>query len=337
MAEFKSVVITKQGHALMAKLLSGDGNIIFTKIEISDMTYSDEQLETLTSLTDVKQTAAINQVTRMNGAAVKLEAAISNEQLETGYHMQTVGLYANDTADDAEVLYGVMSAKEAGWMPPYNGISVSSAIFDMYVTVGNSDHVSLEINPGAYATVTMLDEVRNIALENKDGGHILKKYYQSDYLLNAECTNSNVTATLCGAKNKKWVTLTSTAPATVSSVIIGSIAHKGGSFRVYIKECGGAIIEPNSILLDSYMVGLSINNENINNVSADYYVHPRNPGLKILEFSTNLTFNMFHIFNDEMKLKCGGPGKIADIWIDNPQSDTTTVKNAVEYLLDENY
>lgn len=297
------------------------------------MTYSDEQLETLTSLMDVKQTAAINQVTRMNGAAVKLEAAISNEALETGYHMQTVGLYANDTADDVEVLYGVMTAKEAGWMPPYNGIGVSSAIIDMYV--GNSDHVSLEINPGAYATVTMLDEVRNIALQNKDGGHILKKYNEAQHLINAECTNSNVTAALCEAKNKKWVTLTSTAPVIVSSVIIGSIAHKGGSFRVYIKECGGAMIVPN--YSNSFNVGLSINNENINYVSANYFVHPKDPGLKILEFSTDLPFNMFHIFNDEMELKCDVPGKIAEIWIDIPKSNTTTVKDAVEYLLDENY
>ncbi len=163
MAEFKNIVITKQGQALMAKALSGIGSINFTRLDISDKAYNDDQLEELVSLADVKQSVVISKTTRINEIAVKLEAAVTNEALEVGYHMQTMGLFAKDTAEDTEVLYGVMSAKMAAWMPPYNNVGASSAIFDLYVTVGNADQVSLDVTPGAYATVTMLDEIREIA------------------------------------------------------------------------------------------------------------------------------------------------------------------------------
>lgn len=153
MAEFKKIVITKKGQALMAKMLSGTGNVEFTKVSISDTTYTDAQLETLATMTGIKQSTLISKITRVNDVSVKLEAAITNAELKTGYYMRTVGVYANDP-QDGEILYGVMIASVAGWMPPFNGIGASSAMFNLYVTVGNSGNVSVEVDKGAVATVS---------------------------------------------------------------------------------------------------------------------------------------------------------------------------------------
>lgn len=153
MAEFKKIVITKKGQALMAKMLSGTGNVEFTKVSISDTTYTDAQLETLATMTGIKQSTLISKITRVNDVSVKLEAAITNAELKTGYYMRTVGVYANDP-QDGEILYGVMIASVAGWMPPFNGIGASSAMFNLYVTVGNSGNVSVEVDKGAVATIS---------------------------------------------------------------------------------------------------------------------------------------------------------------------------------------
>ena len=153
MAEFKKIVITKKGQALMAKMLSGTGNVEFTKVSISDTTYTDAQLETLATMTGIKQSTLISKITRVNDVSVKLESAITNAELKTGYYMRTVGVYANDP-QDGEILYGVMIASVAGWMPPFNGIGASSAMFNLYVTVGNSGNVSVEVDKGAVATVS---------------------------------------------------------------------------------------------------------------------------------------------------------------------------------------
>ena len=152
MAEFKRVVITRNGQTLMAKLMSGTGTVEFTKIGVSSTTYTDAQLEALTSLSGVKQTAPITNIARNNNASVTVEGAISNEELTVGYYMQTIGLYAKDP-DAGEILYAVTTASVAGYMPPFNNRTPSGAQFKLTTTVGNAENVTLQIDPSAVATI----------------------------------------------------------------------------------------------------------------------------------------------------------------------------------------
>ena len=46
-------------------------------------------------------------------------------------------------------------------MPPYNGVTVSAAYIQLYTTVGNAANVSLEVSPGAYATIGDIQELEN--------------------------------------------------------------------------------------------------------------------------------------------------------------------------------
>ena len=127
MAEFSRLVITNKGQALLAKMMTGEGNVEFTKISTSDMEYTLEQLEALTEFSGVKQTVSVSKVTRTNGVAVTIEATFDNTELTQGYHMRALGLYAIDP-DDGEILYAV-TAETSGccYMPAYNGVTVSGA------------------------------------------------------------------------------------------------------------------------------------------------------------------------------------------------------------------
>ncbi len=165
MAEFSRLVITGKGQALLAKMMTGEGNVEFTKISTSDMEYTLEQLEELTELSGVKQTVSVAKVTRTNGVAVTIEATFDNTELTQGYHMRALGLYAIDP-DDGEILYAV-TAEMSGccYMPAYNGVTVSGACIKLVTTVGNAENVSLEVDPGVYATVGEIKELR----ESVDG------------------------------------------------------------------------------------------------------------------------------------------------------------------------
>lgn len=153
MAQYSKLVLTDDGQALMAKMIAGTGNIDFTKICSSSTQYTESQLQSLTALTNVKQTTLVSKVTRTNEVAIKIEAAFSNADITTGYYMRTLGLYAVDP-DKGEVLYAAcIETTNNCYMPPYNGVTVSAAYIQLYTTVGNSESVSLEVNPGAYATI----------------------------------------------------------------------------------------------------------------------------------------------------------------------------------------
>lgn len=159
MAEYSKLVITNNGQALMAKMIAGSGNIEFTKVCASSTQYTESQLQALTSLNSVKQTVLVSKVARTNEVAIKVDAAFSNVELSAGYYMRTLGLYAVDP-DKGEILYAVTIETSGNcYMPPYNGITVSAAYVQLYTTVGNAENVSLEVNPGAYATIGDIQEL----------------------------------------------------------------------------------------------------------------------------------------------------------------------------------
>ena len=160
MAEFKQLIITDRGQALMAKMLAGTGNVQFTKISVSDTTYTDAQLPGLTALSSIKQSTSISKVLRTNNVAVQVEGAVTNSEIVTGYYMRTIGLYAIDP-DLGEILYAVTIASQAGYMPPYNGVTVSGAYFKLVTTVSNASNVSLNVDPAAVATIGDIVDLQN--------------------------------------------------------------------------------------------------------------------------------------------------------------------------------
>lgn len=86
------MVITNQGHELIAKMIAGTTTATFTKVQTSSYDYSTETLENLTSLYDVKQEVLVSSVSRTDTALVEVLAAISNEDLTEGYYVKALGL-----------------------------------------------------------------------------------------------------------------------------------------------------------------------------------------------------------------------------------------------------
>lgn len=161
MAQFRPMVITKQGQNLISEMLSGNGNIEFTKISLSDTEYSDEEIFEITELDGVKQSTGISKITKTSNAAVKIEGATNNAELTAGYYIKTIALYAKNSSGGEEVIYAACGASIPGWMPPYNGISSSGVYLKLITTVQNASNVELEIDPAAVATIGDIINLRD--------------------------------------------------------------------------------------------------------------------------------------------------------------------------------
>lgn len=198
MAEFSKLVITKAGQALLAKMIAGTGSITFTKIATSSTAYTLAQLETLTAITNIKQTSLISKVVRTNNVAIQVEAAFTNSELKAGYYMKTLGLYAVDP-DAGEILYAVTIENSGScYMPPYNGVTVSGAYVQLITTVGNAENVSLAVDAAAVATIGDIQELEaKIAdLQAYIG------YTDSDiYGVEVDFTNKRITR-IAGSENR---------------------------------------------------------------------------------------------------------------------------------------
>ena len=161
MASFNPTVITDRGLALCAKIASGLTKMSFTKICTSSTNYPQgTNLAALTSLTNIKQTTLVSNVSVINNASVKVEGALSNASLAAGYYIYTIGLYAQDP-DLGEILYSVTTAVQADWMPPNNGLSASSILIQLVTVTSNASNVEVEVDPQATATITDITNLQN--------------------------------------------------------------------------------------------------------------------------------------------------------------------------------
>lgn len=163
MGAFKSAVITNKGQALLAKAIAGTADLEFTKIAVSENVLSGD-LASKTNIGTIKQSTKVASVIRQNTVNVKVSASFSNEKLTAGYYVRNIGLYAVDPTE-GEILYSISVADEreatADWMPPFNGIGVSSLLVDLITAVSNASTVNVEVDPTALVTVTQLKELHD--------------------------------------------------------------------------------------------------------------------------------------------------------------------------------
>lgn len=164
MAEFRKMIVTTKGQALVAKLLIGQSDIKFTKISICEFEYSDSQILNLTTLNNVKQTIEVSKVTKTSNGGIQVEGSINNTALTDGYYIKTIALHAKDP-DEGEIVYAACGASTPGWMPPFNGVSASGAFFKLITTVQNASDVSIDIDPAAVATI---GDIKNLQAQITD-------------------------------------------------------------------------------------------------------------------------------------------------------------------------
>ena len=180
MASIKRTGITDKGKDLITREIAGITELTFTKISASSNKLADTvNLETLINIDEVKQTVNVSKVEKMGTSQIKVTATFNNSGLMNGYGMETLGIYAKDTAG-TEVLFAVTVAGTADFMPATNGINLSTVTVELICNLSNTDNVSLSVDAAALVTVGMFNsfksEVNNdyvkytdLAEENKAG------------------------------------------------------------------------------------------------------------------------------------------------------------------------
>jgi hypothetical protein len=170
MGAFNSAVITKKGHALLAKVLQSGTKLEFTQVKTSEDVLMGD-LTNRTHIGTVKQSEKVASVVKQGEYSVKVSTSFSNADRTSGYYIRNIGLYAKDPTE-GEILYSISVADEsiatADWMPPFNGVSVSSLMVDLITVVSNASSVNVTVDPTAFATVAQIIEVHEhlTALEN---------------------------------------------------------------------------------------------------------------------------------------------------------------------------
>ena len=143
----------------MSKVISETESMTFTKIAVSDYDYSGIELQNISELQSVKQTAIISKTSRTDGKTVEILAAINNEQIPEAYYVRTLGVYVKDSSEN-EILYGIsISGENPDYMPAYEGKTLSGVSYRINVAVEDSEYITVNVNPAAVPTIMQVEDI----------------------------------------------------------------------------------------------------------------------------------------------------------------------------------
>jgi len=170
MPQFDKLVLTDKGRDLRAKAETGV-TLQFTRMAVGDGELNGQELKELESLISERASLDIVSMNVIGNGTSRVRAAIDNHDLESGYYVREIGLFAQDP-DVGEILYSVANAGDkADYMPAYSGSEIVESIIDLITVVGDAQEVTAVIDESlVYVTVRDLLEQEKVYLNDPDTG-----------------------------------------------------------------------------------------------------------------------------------------------------------------------
>ena len=155
MANFNGYVLTEAGRELLAKGLSGE-KIEFTKMQIGDGVSSTDA-RSMSSLVNPKKDLNIISI-RAEGGQCKLGALLSNKDLQTGFYIKELGVFARGN-DNIEKLYAYNTSPNPDFIPPFSSNNIVEIEYVDTLIVDRATNITALIDPSiTYITKEIADQ-----------------------------------------------------------------------------------------------------------------------------------------------------------------------------------
>lgn len=159
MSSFGGLYITRQGRTLQSKTIEGK-LLKFTGVRLGDGQINGD-IEKITDLVNTKIFLDIAKCkTNETGEAI-VSFTISNKQIQTGFYMREIGLYAEDPDTKNQILYAYANAgTEAEYIPNNVSEDIINKKVDLILAFENSNNVVVQIKDNlVYVTQDELEEI----------------------------------------------------------------------------------------------------------------------------------------------------------------------------------
>lgn len=144
MADWSGAIMTKQGRALEAKVTAGICKLELTKLKVGDG--EPHEIESMTDLAAPKLDIGISSISPTDAGICDIEGVITNAELEKGFYMRELGIYATDP-EEGEILYAVATDSHADYLQAKGSSTTLSVGLHVQVVITNADSVMAIIDP----------------------------------------------------------------------------------------------------------------------------------------------------------------------------------------------
>lgn len=166
MAQFQNMIITRAGLDMIAQSQAG-GTLIFTKGKLGDGQIGDQSIPDLTDLINAKMSVELSFVTAKTEGHVEVRFIVDNTDLDVGFFVREVGIFAKVNEEGVEQLYGYANAGNYTNYLADKSVPIDSIITKIDLVVGNASNIAFTTDKSiVYVTLEDLEEA--IDTHNKD-------------------------------------------------------------------------------------------------------------------------------------------------------------------------
>ncbi len=166
MAQFQNMIITRAGLDMIAQSQAG-GTLIFTKGKLGDGQIGDQSIPDLTDLINAKMSVELSSVTAKTEGHVEVRFIVDNTDLDVGFFVREVGIFAKVNDEGVEKLYGYANAGNYTNYLADKTVPIDSIITKIDLVVGNASNIAFTTDKSiVYVTLEDLEEA--IDTHNKD-------------------------------------------------------------------------------------------------------------------------------------------------------------------------
>ena len=165
MSKYNKTILTNAGLDLAAKANSGKAKFTITRAATSTeklVSKSISELQKLTTLPSLMQYGEINNVAdsaQDRSIVIGTELVFNNKDLTTSYNVNTIGLFAKEDGSNKEILYALTTAAEPETMPDFKDKVLFKFNMTMFVVVGQTDNVSVNVTDNGVVTQQQLSDI----------------------------------------------------------------------------------------------------------------------------------------------------------------------------------
>lgn len=165
MSKYNKTILTNAGLDLAAKANSGKAKFTITRAATSTEKLADKSISELQQLTTLPSLMQYGEISNVADSAqdknivIGTELIFNNKDLTTGYNVNTIGLFAKEDGTNKEILYALTTAIEPETMPDYKDKVLFKFNMTMFVVVGQTDNVSVNVTDNGVVTQQQLSDI----------------------------------------------------------------------------------------------------------------------------------------------------------------------------------
>lgn len=168
MAQFQNMIITRAGLDMIAQSQAG-GTLIFTKGKLGDGQIGDQSIPDLTDLINAKMSVELSSVTAKTEGHVEVRFIVDNTDLNVGFFVREVGIFAKVNEEGVEKLYGYANAGNYTNYLADKTVPIDIIITKIDLVVGNASNVAFTTDK-SIVYVTLEDMEDALAAHDADDG-----------------------------------------------------------------------------------------------------------------------------------------------------------------------